>query len=127
VKRKQRAVTLTAYLQLIGLSTGTQPAPPRPYIAFACSALASASTDPRAIHYKAAGTGAEVPATYQGVGAQVHQRCASQELKGYSDSDWNNEPGQWLEQRGIHFHAGGGAISWHTKKLEGVATSATGS
>jgi hypothetical protein len=47
------------------------------------------------------------------------------ELKGYSDSDWNNEPDSGLSRGAYIFMLAGGAISWHTKKLEGVATSAT--
>ena len=53
-----------------------------------------------------------------------YDREADAELVGYTDSDWGNEP-DGKSRAAYVFEVAGGAVSWSSKKLDGIADSTT--
>jgi len=116
-------VAPTASLQAPGAVSSTQPAPSEPDIAFACSALAFSIHEPEPYTITAAVRVPEVPYNTLRNGCSGTPEGVQLELKGYSDSDWNNEPDGGLQQG--HTFPWRGSCSWHTKSWKGLHASPT--
>jgi hypothetical protein len=95
----------------------------RPDMAFTASVLAQASADPRAIHMGAAVRALRYMVDTRDLALRYHRDMGSKVL-GYTDSDHANEA-DGLSRAAFVFELGGGAFSWSSKKLKGVATSTT--
>jgi hypothetical protein len=95
----------------------------RPDLAFTVSTLSQFNCDPRVIHLRAAGRALR----YLVDTAQFVLRYCSQEgvaLQGFTDADWAGEADGRSRSASV-FKVAGGAISWQSRKQEGVATSTT--
>ena len=115
-------VSRELYLSIIGSLMYAATAA-RPDLAFTVSTLAQASADPRAIHL-----GAAVRALRYFVDtadlALHYSRDGETEIVGYTDSDWGNEP-DGKSRAAYVFKLAGGAVSWSSRKLDGIADSTT--
>jgi len=115
-------VSIYEYLSLVGCLQYAATAA-RPDLAFTVSTLAQDSSDPRVIHMNAAARALRYLVDTAHFVLRFHRESGS-ELVGYTDSDWASEAD--AQSRAAYvFKVGGGAVSWASKKLEGVADSTT--
>ena len=122
-KEEAAPVSRTLFLGLLGClhyCSGTQ----RPDIAHTTSILAQSSADPRAIHFKAAAHALKYLVQTKELVLRYTrgQRQHASLVVGYTDSDWAGEPSGQSRSAYV-FMAGGAALSWYTKKLDGIGAS----
>ena len=121
-KDEREEVDPTAYRSLIGClmyaATST-----RPDLAYSVSFLAQASAQPLQIHWVAALRVLRYLVDTASV-CLKYSRDSGDELVGYTDADWGSEV-DGKSRAAQLFKLAGGAVSWQSKKLPGIATSTT--
>jgi len=93
----------------------------RPDMSFTVNTLAQSSVAPKQIHMRAALRALRY-LTDTATRVIRYSRQGGEQVVGYTDSDFGSEA-DGRSRAGYVFKVGGGAVSWYSKKLEGVANS----